>query len=134
MGKRRHHNVAAKSSKVIMWDREVVCLSKSYMDLFNCDGVLPTPTKRKNVMASFGLVGKLHLESDWSPAVVVSEIKTTFSDVMKNDDFKFTGTGTKSLMIPKVSASYQWTPKEVGGRAHRLIYLLLQTDLDNEVH
>ena len=85
-----------------MWDREVVCLPKSYMDLFNCDGVLPIPRKKKNVMAYFGLVGKLHLELDWSLADVVSEIKTTFSDVMKNDDFKFlqfTGTGTKSLMI-----------------------------------
>lgn len=77
-------------------------------------------------------MGKLHLELDWSPADVVSEIKMTFSDVMKNNDFKFlqfTGTGTKSLMISKVSASYQWTPR-VAGRANRS---LLQTDLDNEV-
>lgn len=129
--------MAAKPSKIVMWDREVVCLPKSYMDLFNCDGVLPIPRKKKDILVSFGLVGKLHLESDWSPADVVSEIKTTFSDIMKNDDFKFlqfTGTGTKSLMIPKVSASYQWMPKEVAGRADRPIYLLLQTDLDNEVH
>ena len=55
---------------------------------------------------------------------------------MKDKDFKFlqfTGTGTKSLVIPKVSASYQWMPKEIAGRADRPIYLLLQKDLENEV-
>ena len=89
--------MAAKASKIVMWDREVVCLPKSYMDLFNSNGVLPIPRKKKDIMASFGLMGKLHLESDWSPAEVVTEIRTTFNEVMKDEDFKFlqfTGTGT----------------------------------------
>ena len=80
-------------------------------------------------------MGKFHLESDWRAAEIVVEILSTFSEVMKDDDFKFlqfTGTGTKSLVVPKVSASYQWTPKEVAGLGHA-IYLLLQKDLDNEV-
>ena len=81
-------------------------------------------------------MGKFHLELDWRAAEVVSEILSTFSEVMKDDHFKFlqfTGTGTKSLVVPKVSASYQWTPKEIAGWADRPIYLLLQKDLDNEV-
>ena len=92
------------------------------MDLFNSNGVLPTPRKKKGILASFSLVGKFHLESDWRAAEVVAEILSTFSEVMKDDDFKFlefTGTGTKFLVVPKVSASYQWTPKEVAGQADR---------------
>lgn len=55
-------------------------------------------------------MGKLHLQSDWSAAEVVAEIQSTFSEDMKDDDFKFlqfTGTSTKSLVVPKVPASYQ---------------------------
>lgn len=130
--------MVAKPSKVITWDREVVCLPKSYMELFGSDGVLPIPRKKKDILASFDLVGKLHLESNWTAAEVVEEINSTFSEIMKDENcnfkfLQFTGTGTKSLIVPKVSASYEWTPKEVAGRADRPIYLLLQKDLDNEV-
>ena len=113
-------------------------MPQSYMDLFGSDGVLPIPRKKKDVLASFGLVGKVHLESDWTAAEVVAEMKSTFSEVLRGEDctfkfLQFTGTGTKSLIVPKVSASYQWTPKEVAGRADRPVYLLLQKNLDNEV-
>lgn len=75
------------------------------------------------------MVGQLHLESDWSESEVIAEIRSTFSDNVTEDVqfqfLQFTGTGTKSLMVPKVSSSYKWTPKEVAGRADRPIYLLL---------
>ena len=64
LGKWRRKSTVAKPSKLITWDREVVCLPKSYMDLFASNGVLPVPRKKKDVLASFGLVGKVHLESD----------------------------------------------------------------------
>ena len=138
LGKRRRKTVAAKSSKIISWDREVVCLPQSYMDLFGLDGVLPIPRKKKDILASFGLVGKVHLESDWTAAEVVAEMKSTFSEVLQGEDctfkfLQFTGAGTKSLIVPKVSPSYQWTPKEVAGRADRPVYLFLQNNLENEV-
>lgn len=79
------------------------------MDLFSSNGVLPNSQKR-DILASFSLVGKLHLQADWSAAEVVAEIQSTFSEDMKDDDFKFlqfTGTSTKSLVVPKVPASYQ---------------------------
>ena len=138
LGKRRRKSIVAKSSKVTTWDREVICLPKSYMDLYSSDGVLPIPRKKKDILASFDLVGKVHLESHWTAADVVAEIKSIFNDTLKDEDctfkfLQFTGTGTKSLIVPKVSASYQWTPKEVAGRADRPVYVLLQKDLCNEV-
>ena len=130
--------MVVKSSKIIAWDREVVCLPQSYMDLFGSDGVLPIPCKKKDVFASFGLVGKVHLESDWTAAEVIAEMKSIFSEVLRGKDctfkfLQFTGTGTKLLIVPKVSASYQWTPKEVAGRADMPVYLQIQKNLDNEV-
>ena len=112
-----------------------MCSPQSYMDLFGSDGVLP---KKKDILASFGLVGKVHLESDWTAAEVVAEMKSIFSEILQGEDctfkfLQFIGTGTKSLIALKVSTSYQWTPKEVAGRADRSVYLLLQKNLDNEV-
>lgn len=137
LGKRRRRNMSMKSSKIITWDREVICLPKCYMTLFNTKGVMPIPRKKKDILASFGLVGRVHLESDWSEREVIEEMRSTFIEsVNENVNFKFlqcTGTGTKSLVIPKVSSSYKWGPKEVAGRAGRPIYLLLQDDLENEV-
>ena len=60
-----------------------MCLPQSYMDLFGSDGVLPIPRKKKDVLASFGLVGKVHLESDWTAAELVAEIKSIFSEVLQ---------------------------------------------------
>ena len=137
LGKRRKRHTSVKPSKITAWDRELVCLPKCYMTMFNTNGVLPIPRKKKDILASFGLVGRLHLESDWSEQEVITEVRSTFTEsVNENVNFKFlqfTGTGTKSLVVPKVSASYKWGPKEVAGRADRPVYLLLQDDLENEV-
>ena len=73
----------AKSSKVVTWDRKVVCLLNSYMELFNSKECCPFHKRKKNNLASFGTVGKLHLESDWSATEVAAEIRSTFSEVMK---------------------------------------------------
>ena len=108
-----------------------------YMELFSSNGVMSIPRKKKDILASFGLVGRLHLESNCCESEVLAEIRSTFSETVPGDaQFKFlqfTGTGTKSLMIPKISSSYKWTPKEVARRANRPIYLLLQSDLACEV-
>ena len=137
LGKRQRRKVSMKPSKIVTWDREVVCLPHSYMKMFSTNGVMPIPRKKKDILASFGLVGRLHLESDWLESEVITEIRSTFSENVTEDIqfqfLQFTGTGTKSLMIPKVSSSYTWTPKEVAGRADRPIYLLLLADLKNEV-
>jgi len=134
LGKRRR-NVSKKNGKVT-WDREIICLPNCYIK-FSSNGVLPIPRKKKDALASFGLVGRLHLESDWSESEVLAKIRSTFHDsIDENTRFKFLqvmGVGSKSLMIPKLSASYKWTPKEVAGRADRPIYVLLQDDIAYEV-
>jgi len=135
LGKRRKY-VSKKNGKVVTWDREIICLPNCCTK-FSSNGVLPISRKKKDVLASFGLVGRLHLESDWSESEVLAEIRSTFHDNLdENTWFKFlqvTGVGSKSLMIPKLSASYKWTPKEVAGRADRPIYVLLQDDIAYEV-
>ena len=65
---------------------------------------------------------------------MVVEIKSIFNEQLKDDNtnfkfLQFTGTG----IVPKVSASYQWTPKEIAGKADRPMYVLLEMNLDNEV-
>lgn len=100
---------------------------------------MPIPRKKKDVLASFGLIGKIHLESTWTESEVQDEIRSVFEDVMDKDDsfpFNFlqvTGTGSKSLILPKVSASYKWTPREVAGRADRPLYILLKRHMKDEV-
>ena len=117
----------------------MICLPACYLELFNSNGVMPIPRKKKDVLASFGLIRKIHLESTWSDSEVLDEIRSVFEDAMgKDDSFPFnflqvTGTGTKSLILPKVSASYKWTPKEVAGRADRPLYILLRNHMNNEV-
>ena len=137
LGKRRKRHTSVKPSIITAWDRELMCLPKCYMTLFNTNGVLPIPPKKKDILASLGLVGRLHLESDWSKQEVITEVRSTFVEsVSENINFKFlqfTGTETKSLVVPKVSAFFKWGPKEVAGRADRPVYLLLQDDLKNEV-
>ena len=100
---------------------------------------MPIPRKKKDVLASFGLIGKIHLESNWTESEVLDEMRSVFEDAMDKDDsspFNFlqvTGTGSKSLIVPKVSASYKWTPKEVAGHADRPLYILLKRAMKDEV-
>ena len=56
-----------------------------YMELFSSDGVMPIPRKKKEILASFGLVGRLHLESDWCESEVLAEIRLTFSETVPGD-------------------------------------------------
>ena len=102
------------------------------------NGIMPIPRKKKDVLASFGLVGRLHLESDWTDEEVKEEIRSTFNNATGDKSllFKFlqiTGTGRKSLMIPMVSNSYKWTPKEVAGRADKPVYIIMEQVLKDEV-
>ena len=138
LGKCRKREVT-KPKKITTWDREIVCLPSCYKELL-VDGIMPIPRKKKDVLASFGLVGRLHLESDWTEDEVKDEIKSTFRNATNEGmlfTFKFlqlTGAGKKSLMIPVVSNSYKWTPKEVAGHADKTIYILLDNELRDEVN
>ena len=136
LGKRRKR-VVTKPTKITTWDREIICLPNCYKEL-SVNGIMPIPRKKKDVLASFGLVGRLHLESDWTDEEVKEEIRSTFNNATGDKSFSFrflqiTGTGKKSLMIPMVSNSYKWTPKEVAGRADKPVYIIMENVLKDEV-
>lgn len=144
LGRRRRTRSSAASSrtkapKVVTWDRTIVCLPSCYPQYFGSGRGIAIPRKKRSVLAANGLIGKIHLESDWSEDEVFAEIRSVFSDPMDGDaSFPFkilllTGSGTKSLTIPSLSSSYKWTPKEVAGRADSFIYILAEKDLKNEV-
>lgn len=95
--------------------------------------------KKKFILAAQGLTGKVHLESDWGEEQVFNEIRSVFSEAMGNDsNFPFeilqlAGTGIKSLIVPALSSSFKWTPKEVAGRYDSTIYILCKKNIANEV-
>lgn len=128
----------AKAPKVITWDRTIVCLPSSYVESLKSSDI-PIPRKKRSILAANGLIGKIHLESDWTEEEVFAEIRSVFSSAMGDDStFPFTillptGSGTKTLAIPSPSSSYKWTPKEVAGRADSSIYILAENKLNNEV-
>ena len=144
VGRKRRNRSAvasrAKNSKVVSWDRNIVCLPFCYSKWCRTPSSgIAIPRKKKCILAAHGLVGKVHLESDWSEDDVFNEIRSVFSEPMNNDPafpfdmLQLTGTGTKTLGVPALSSSFRWTPKEVAGRADSTIYILCKKNLSNEV-
>ena len=81
---------------------------------------IPFPRgKYRANLACDGLVGKVHISSDMSEMEVLSEVRSFFKTAMENDPnflFKFlqpTGEGSRSLAIPPVSDTFQWTAQQV---------------------
>ena len=145
LGRRRRNRSSAssktKNAKIVSWDRNIVCLPLCYSKYCSTPSSgIAIPRKKKHILAAQGLLGKVHLESDWSENDVFSEIRSVFSKPMGNDAMfpfdilQLTGSGTKSLVIPALSSSFKWTPKEVAGRADSTIYIMCKKKLKNEVH
>ena len=59
----------AKPTKITTWDREIVCLPNCYKEL-SVNEIMPIPRKKER---RTGLVGRLHLESDWTDEEVKEE-------------------------------------------------------------
>ena len=127
----------SKSAKVTTWDRTIVCLPQTYPNVG--EDAITIPRKKRPILARHGLIGKIHLESDWSEDAIFAEVRSVFKDAMGADlnfPFKFlvpTGGGSKSLTKPVVSTTFKWTSKEVAGRADSTIYILAEKELRNEV-
>ena len=121
------------------WDRTIVCLPSCYPQYCQVAAGIAIPRKKRSVLAANGLIGKVHLESDWTEEEMYAEIRSVFREAMGDDgSFPFkvllpTGSGTKALAIPSLSASFKWTPKEVAGKSGSLIYILAEKALTNEV-
>ena len=130
----------AKSQKTVTWDRTIICLPSCYPECSKSGKDIAIPRKKRAILAANGLIGKIHLESDWTEDDAFAEIRSVFSEAMENDTlfpFKMllpTGSGTKSLTVPSLSHSFKWTPKEVAGKAGSTIYILAEKSLKVQVY
>ena len=112
-----------------------MCLPKSFGD----EGEIAVPRAATRAeLASVGLTGKIHLESWMNEQEVMAEIRSVFQGPMHSDPaFPFgilqcAGSGSRSLTIPSVSFSFQWTAKQVIQAAGQgYIYIIAHRDLQN---
>ena len=119
------------------WDRDIICLPRTTKKgkLVN---ILSYPRKRfRTQFGAWGLIGKIHLTSDMTVDDVTSEVRSVFSGPMRNNpNFAFTflqptGGGNKTLTVPSVSSSYQWTAQQVAKLATSRcsLYIMALDDL-----
>ena len=122
-----------KRRKMFEYDRDIICLPKKFIET---DGSIPIPIsgKVRQMLASNGLIGKIHLDSTMS---IFQEIRAVFRKSMKQDHkFRFNvlqpaGGGSKTLMIPSLSESFTWTASAVAGKKAKMsIYILALQDVE----
>lgn len=116
--------------KITTWDRTIMCLPQSYLDA--CDKNIGVPRKKRCIFANMGLIGKIHLESNWNEDELFDEVRSVFMGGDTSFPFTFlvpTGGGSKSLTKPALSTTFKWSPKEVAGRADSTIYILAEKEL-----
>ena len=124
-----------RKKTVTMWDRDIICLPKKSL---RKDNSIPYP--RGKFRAKLGkehLVGKVHLTSAMTVEEVGDEIRSVFESAMGGDysfPFKYlqsTGGGVRSLSVPSVSASFEWTVQQVAklGNQRNTIYILAEKEL-----
>ena len=121
----------------VSWDCDIICLPRTTKKgkLVN---VLSYPRKRyRTQLGAWGLIGMLHLTSDMSVDDVAAEVRSVFKGPMHNNpSFPFTflqptGGGNKTLTMPSVSSSYQWTAQQVAKLASSRgsVYIMAMDDL-----
>ena len=122
-----------KKAKIQSWDRNIMCLPSSLSE--GGEIVIPRAGTRTD-LASKGMSGKVHLESWMTEQEVMAEIRSVFRDPMGDDpDFSFSilqsaGAGSRCLVIPSVSTSFQWNAKQVPEPAGQgYIYILAHDTL-----
>ena len=128
-----------KKNKLIQYNRDVVCLPHSFAKEGLSSKSITIPRGKQRIrLAELGLQGKVTLNSDMSEEDIFTEIRSAFADAMGHDPcfpFKFlqvSGSGTKTLAVPSLSQSFQWTPQEVCKLGKTCIYILAESKLANE--
>lgn len=123
---------AKKCKPITGWDRDIVCIPKRKEDKN-----IPYPRGRfRAKLAKNGLIGKVHLSSDMSVDDVAQEICSVFQKAL-GEDTKFqylqaTGGTNRSLSVPSVSSSFQWTAQQVAklGNQRNTIYIMTENDVE----
>jgi len=119
-------------SKRCRFERDIVCLPKTK------EGSIPIPRSKayRSLLASNGLMGKIVLDSSMTEEEIMREIRSVFRKPMGfNTNFCFkvlqpAGGGSKTLTVPSLSPSYQWTASAVAGKnAKSPIYIMAVDDL-----
>ena len=70
----------SKSAEVTTWDRTIVCLPQTYPNVG--EDTITIPRKKRPILSWHGLIGKIHLESDWSEDAIFVEVRSVFRDAM----------------------------------------------------
>ena len=133
-----------KKAKIQSWNRNIMCLPSSLSEggesqvpaLGQCLLLVIPRAGTHTDLASKGLSGKIHLESWMTEQEVMAEIRSVFRDPMGDDpDFSFSilqsaGAGSRCLVVPSVSTSFQWNAKQVVQAAGQgYIYILAHDTL-----
>ena len=138
--KREQFDLPKKSSKrpkaTLSWDRDIICLPPKS----SSEDICYPRGKYRAWLGTQGLIGKIRLTSTMTVEDVQREVRSVFIKVMgKNHDFPFvflqpTGAGSRSLSVPAVSTSFQWTAQQVAklGANKQTIYVLAMDELDLE--
>ena len=108
-----------KPKVVVSWDRDIICLPLR-VKRGEVVKVLSYPRKAYRAqLGAWSLIGKLHLTSEMSVEDVKAEVRSVFKGPMRsNESFCFTflqptGGGNKTLTVPSVSSTYEWTAQQV---------------------
>ena len=107
-----------KAPKITQYNRDVMCLPSSYGDGGQKCISIPRGQQRA-YLAKLGLQGKVTLSSVMCKDSIRDEIRSAFKEAMGQDSsFPFTflqtsGYGAKTLAVPSLSSSFQWTAQEV---------------------
>ena len=125
----KYKHQAQKPSKDFTYDRDILCLPQT------CGKTVPIPRSKemRDILAKNGLIGKVRLLSSMKEKDIMKEIRSVFEVPMRGkEDFPFhilqpSGGNSKSLSIPALSSSFQWTASAVAGKNSKTpIYILAQ--------
>ena len=116
------------------WDRDIVCLPQQPTGKEIC---YPRG-KYCAWLGSQGLIGKIRLVSTMTVQDIETEVRSVFVKAMGGKhDFPFlflqpTGSGSRSLSMPAISTSFQWTAQQVAklGANKQTIYILATDELE----
>ena len=116
------------------YNRDIICLPHTFAK----SGLKSISIPRGKQRIRLAELGKVTFSSEMSEDEISTEIRSAFAEAMGHDPcfpFKFlqvSGGGTKSLAVPSLSQSFQWTPQEVCKLGKTCIYILAEKMLVNE--